>query len=350
MGWLFQGVFMSDAVASALQFAVKGEDVPANMMQSAMGQVMQGEADERLLAALLTALRVKGEAVSEIVGAARAMIECAVKIPTHRQGLLDTCGTGGDGLSTFNISTAAALVAAAAGVPVAKHGNRSVSSSSGSADVLEALGVNVQLSPEHVGQCVEEIGIGFCFAPLCHGSMKHAMPVRKLLGFRTLFNLLGPLTNPAGAEFQLLGVSTKATAEKIAQALSQLSRKRAFVVCGAGHLDEVSLWGETTVYLIEEDRVTKETWTPQSFGLPECRAEDLQVHSAAESATVIREIFQGKPGPARDIVSANASAALFAAEKVNSLEEGVALAHDALDEDRATDLLEQLIRFSNAIS
>lgn len=339
---------MSDAVASAIQFAVQGEDVPAEGMQSAISQVMRGEADERLLAALLTALRMKGEAVSEIVGAARAMIECATNIPTHRQGLLDTCGTGGDGLHTFNISTAAALVAAAAGVPVAKHGNRSVSSSSGSADVLEALGVNVQLSPEQVGRCVDEIGIGFCFAPLCHGSMKHAMPVRKLLGFRTLFNLLGPLTNPAGAEYQLLGVSSLGTAEKIASALSQLNRKRAFVVCGAGQLDEISLWGETTVYLIEGNRVIQETWTPQSFGLAECRVEDLKVASATESAHVIRDIFQGEPGPPRDIVTANAAAALFAAEKVKSLEEGVTLAHDALDESRAADLLEQLIRFTNA--
>lgn len=338
---------MSDAVASAIQFAVKGEDVPAELMQSAIGQVMEGACDERLLAALLTALRVKGEAVSEIVGAARAMIECATIIPTHRQGLLDTCGTGGDGLHTFNISTAAALVAAAAGVPVAKHGNRSVSSSSGSADVLEALGINVQLSPEDVGRCLDELGIGFCFAPLCHGSMKHAMAVRKLLGFRTLFNLLGPVTNPAGAEFQLLGVSTLATAEKIAQALAQLSRKRAYVVCGAGHLDEISLWGETTVYLIEEGRVNKELWTPQSLGLAECRAEDLKVASAAESAKVIREILQGQAGPARDIVTANAAAALFAAEKVQSLKEGVALAQEAIDTGRAAELLEQLKKFTN---
>jgi anthranilate phosphoribosyltransferase len=338
---------MSDWVAGAVQFAIKGEDVPAELMQSAIGQVMDGKADERLLAALLTALRMKVESVSEIVGAARAMIACAAKIPSKRKGLLDTCGTGGDGLHTFNISTAAALVAASAGVPVAKHGNRSVSSSSGSADVLEALGINVQLSPDEVGECLDEIGIGFCFAPLCHGSMRHAMPVRKALGFRTLFNLLGPLTNPAGAEFQLLGVSTLTAAEKLAMALSQLGRTRAFVVCGAGHLDEVSLWGETTVYLIEEGQVIQETWTPESFGLPPCRAEDLKVSSAAESANVIREIFKGHPGPARDIVTANAASALFAARKVKSLEEGVTLAHDAIDEGRAAELLEHLKRFTN---
>ncbi len=227
---------------------------------------MRGEADERVLAALLTALRIKGEAVSEIVGAARAMIACATRIPTTRRGLLDTCGTGGDKLHTFNISTAAALVAASSGVPVAKHGNRSVSSSSGSADVLEALGINVRLTPEEVGRCVDDLGIGFCFAPLFHGSMKHAMPVRKVLGFRTLFNLLGPLTNPAGADFQLVGVSTVSAARKVAGALAELGRKRALVVCGAGHLDEVSLWGETTVFRVEGNSLIQEVWTPLFFG------------------------------------------------------------------------------------
>ena len=333
---------MSDFLAKAIQFPLKGEDVPADVMQSAFGQVMRGEADERLLAALLTALRIKGEAVSELVGAARAMIECAARIPVTRTGILDTCGTGGDGLSTFNISTAAALVAAAAGVPVAKHGNRSVSSSSGSADVLEALGVNVQLTPEEVGRCVDEVGIGFCFAPLCHGSMKHAMPVRKLLGFRTLFNLLGPLTNPAGADFQLLGVSTGGTARKIAQALAELGRKRAFVVCGAGHLDEVSLWGETAVYRVEDGLVAEETWSALSVGLPECKADDLKVHSAEESAQVIRRVFEGETGPPRDMVIANAAAALLAAGKINSLEEGVESARDAIDAGRASALLEEL--------
>ncbi len=187
---------MSDAIRQAVSVAVKGEDVPAEVIEAAVSEVMRGEADERLLAALLAALRVKGEAVSEIVGAARAMIACAERIPIQREGLLDTCGTGGDELHTFNISTAAALVAASAGVAVAKHGNRSVSSSSGSADVLEALGVNVNLTPAQVGRCVEELGIGFCFAPLFHGSMKHAMPVRKVLGFRTLVQPLGTLNEP----------------------------------------------------------------------------------------------------------------------------------------------------------
>ena len=333
---------MSEPIKEALEFAVKGEDVPADAMQAAISQVMEGGADERLLAALLTALRVKGEAVSEIVGAARAMTVRATQIPTSRTGLLDTCGTGGDELCTFNISTAAALVAASAGQPVAKHGNRSVSSSSGSADVLEVLGVNVQLTPEQVGRCLDEVGIGFCFAPLFHGSMKHAMPVRKALGFRTLFNLLGPLTNPAGAEFQLLGVSTLAAAENIAKALAELGRKRAFVVCGAGELDEVSLWGETTVYRVEDDKITRETWTAAAFGIAACRVEDLRVDSPQESAEVIRSLLAGKTGPARDIVLANAAAALFASGHADSLPAGVALAKQALESGKTAGLLERL--------
>jgi len=341
---------MSEPIKQALHFAVRGIDVPADEMQAAIGQVMGGEADERLLAALLAALRAKGEAVSEIVGAARAMIDCATEIPTNRTGLLDTCGTGGDELKTFNISTAAALVAASAGVPVAKHGNRSVSSSSGSADVLEALGVNVNLTPEQVGRCLEEVGIGFCFAPLFHGSMKHAMPVRKLLGFRTLFNLLGPLTNPAGAEFQLLGVANLETAEKIAQALSLLRRKRAFVVCGAGQLDEVSLWGETTAYRVEGETVTRETWTAEDFQLSACRVEDLQVESADESAFVIRSVVEGQTGPARRIVLANAAAALFVSGHADSLPAGVAAAEKSLESGQTADLLERLKDVTNRIS
>ena len=333
---------MNNAVANALQFAINGEDVPAEVMQTAMDGVMQGEADPLLLAALLAALRVKGEAVSEIVGAARAMIACATRIPTQRAGLLDTCGTGGDELRTFNVSTAAALVVASVGVPVAKHGNRGVSSASGSADVLEALGVNVQLSPEEVGQCIDQLGIGFCFAPLCHGSMKHAIPVRKALGFRTLFNLLGPLTNPAGAEFQLLGASSLKVAEKLALALVELGRRRAFVVCGAGELDEVSLWGETTTFRVEANRLTQEKWTPQTFGLPPCRVDELRVHSPAESAATLRAVFAGEKGPARNVVVANAAAALLVAGHVENLKEGVALAESRLDAGKTAALLEQL--------
>lgn len=304
---------MHDAIRDALNAVFEQHDVPEAVCQSAVAAIMDGQCDEISIAAFLTALRVKGEAVDEIVGAARAMVERAERVPTNRTGLLDTCGTGGDELHTFNISTATAFVAAACGVPVAKHGNRGVSSNSGSADVLEALGVHTQLTPAQVGRCLDDIGIGFCFAPVFHGAMRHAAPVRKTLRFRTLFNLLGPLTNPARAEFQLLGASQTATAAKLAHALARLGRQRTLVVCGNNQLDEVSLWGETAVFEVVGTEVACRYWTAESFGLPECRVEELQVGSPAESAARIRAVFSGERSAARDIVVANAAAALIAA-------------------------------------
>jgi anthranilate phosphoribosyltransferase len=281
------------------------------------------------------------------VGAARARRGRATPIRTRRTGLLDTCGTGGDQLHTFNISTATALVAAAAGVPVAKHGNRSVSSCSGSADVLEALGVNVQLSPERVGACLDEVGIGFCFAPLLHGSMKHAAPVRKQLGFRTIFNLLGPLTNPAGAEYQLVGANCIENAEKLAPALAQLGRRHALVVCGAGALDEVSLWGETLVYEVAGGEVAAHRWTAATFGFPECDVSALRVRSPAESADVIRRILEGAAGPHREIVIVNAAAALIAAGRSEHPRDAAALAAEAIDSGNAAELCRRLVEFTN---
>ncbi|HID21843.1 MAG TPA: anthranilate phosphoribosyltransferase, partial [Planctomycetaceae bacterium] len=261
-------------------------------------------------------------------------------------GLLDTCGTGGDRTHTFNISTVTAVVVAAAGVPVAKHGNRSVSSASGSADVLEALGVNIQLSPEEVAQCLDEVGLGFCFAPLLHAAMKHAAPVRKKLGFRTIFNLLGPLTNPAGADYQLLGANRDQAATKIAHALSQLGCRRALVVCCDDGLDEVGLWGRTTVFTVTPGEVRECVWTASSFGLPECRLEDLQVSSCRESAEVIQAVLRGEAGPARDIVLANAAAALIAAERETELTRAVQVAADAIDSGRARERLQRLVDFT----
>jgi anthranilate phosphoribosyltransferase len=303
---------MHAAIEQALAPLLEQQDVPESACRAAVAAIMDGECDEVSIAAFLTALRVKGESVAEIVGAARAMSERAGRVPTQRKGLLDTCGTGGDELRTLNISTATALVAAACGVPVAKHGNRSVSSSSGSADVLEALGVNTQLTPAQVGRCIDEIGIGFCFAPVFHGAMRHAVPVRKALRFRTLFNLLGPLTNPAQAEFQLLGASRIAMAEKLARASARLGRSRVLVVCGNDQLDEVSLWGETTVFEVIGEGVHRLTWTAATFGLPECDVEQLKVASSAESAARLKAVFDGQSGPARDIIVANAAAALIA--------------------------------------
>lgn len=339
---------MHDALRQVVDRLIADDDVTSSQMHAAISAVMDGQAAEADIAALLTALRCRGETVAALVGAARAMRERATAIPCQSTGLLDTCGPGGDGLGTFNISTAAALVAAACGVKVAKHGNRSVTSKSGSADVLEALGVNLQLAPEQVGRCIDEVGIGFCFAPLLHGAMKFAAPVRKQLGFRTVFNLLGPLTNPAKAEYQLIGVPKLDLAEKLARALSELGTGHALVVCGNDELDEVSLWGTTTVWEIEPGRFEQRTWIAADHGLPECRPADLRISDAADSARIIRSVFDGQAGPARDIIAVNAAAALLAAERVSTLRAGVDQASQAISSGAAKDLVERLSRFTQA--
>jgi anthranilate phosphoribosyltransferase len=331
-----------------LERLVNGQDLSSNDAYAAFASIMQGEVSEVEMAALLTALRVKGESVGEIVGAARAMHERATRITTVKRGLLDTCGTGGDRLQTFNISTAAAFVLAACGVPIAKHGNRSVSSNSGSADVLEQLGVNISLTPEQVARCIDEIGIGFCFAPLFHGAMKHAASVRKQLRFRTIFNLLGPLTNPARAEHQLLGTGKIETANCLARALAELGSDHSYVVCGADHLDEVSLWGQTTAFEIASGKLIEHLWTAETFRLPECRVEQLQVDSAAASAALLRGIFQGQNGAARNIVLANAAAGLLAARLTDDARDGVKRAADALDSGKVLDVLERLVAATTA--
>jgi anthranilate phosphoribosyltransferase len=339
---------MHAAIAQALESVFANETVPRPVTESAFAAIMDGECSETDIASFLTALRVRGEAFEEIAGAAHVMRARATRIPCNSTNLLDTCGTGGDELHTYNISTATAFVAAGAGVSVAKHGNRSVSSSSGSADVLETLGVNLQLSPEQVGECVDEIGLGFCFAPLLHSAMKHVVPVRKALKFRTIFNLLGPLTNPAGAQFQLLGSSRIAFAEKLAAALAELGCERAFVVCGNDELDEVSLWGETTVFDVADGAVTQSTWTAGDFGLNECSVEELRVSSPEESAAKIESVLNGEPGPARDIVVANAAAGLLAVGTASSPLEGARIAQAAIDEGQAKRVLQTLIEKTNA--
>lgn len=337
---------MIDELKLAVTELLEGRDLSADVMHSAVGAIMDGKSSEAEIAALLTALRCRGETVSELVGAARAMRERATSIPCRTANLLDTCGTGGDSLHTFNISTAAALVAAAAGQPVAKHGNRSVSSSTGSADVLEALGVNLQLTPDQIASCIDTVGIGFCFAPLLHGAMKHAAPVRKQLGFQTIFNMLGPLTNPARATYQLVGASRIAAAEMLAQSLHQLGAQRAIVVCGNDELDEVSLWGTTTAFEVTPAGVHRQEWTASALGLPECRVDDLRVGNAAESAALIRSVFAGQRGPARDILVANAAAGLLAANRAGSIQQAVPLAAAALDDGRAAALCQRLIDFT----
>ena len=332
-----------------LERVVTGHDLAADDAYAAFTAIMQGEVSEVEMAALLTALRVKGEAVGEIVGAARAMHERATPIVTTKRRLLDTCGTGGDQLQTFNISTATAFVVAACGVPIAKHGNRGVSSSSGSADVLEQLGVNISLTPEQVARCIDELGIGFCFAPLFHGAMKYAAPVRKQLRFRTIFNLLGPLTNPARAEFQLLGTGRIETAHRLARALAELGREHAFVVCGADQLDEVSLWGLTTAFEVSAGQLIEHRWTAATFGLAECSVEPLQVGSPAESAAVLRQVFQGEPGAARDIVLANAAAGLLTARKTDDPREAVSQAAAAIESGKVLDVAQRLVAMTTAL-
>jgi anthranilate phosphoribosyltransferase len=329
-------------IQSPLREALAGRPVSADDMAAAVGALMDGRASEIEIAALLTALAAKGETAEEIAGAAAAMRSRAARVGCSTPALLDTCGTGGDGSRTFNISTAAALVVAAAGAPVAKHGNRSATSTSGSAEVLQSLGVNIELQPEQVACCVDEVGIGFCYARLLHNAMRHVAPVRAALGFRTIFNLLGPLTNPASAEYQIIGTTSNATAEKLARAILQLGTRRTLVVCGNDQLDEVSLWGTTCVFDVQADRLSRLEWTAADFGLAECRLEELRINSPAESAEVIRGILAGKPGPARDIVVANAAAALWCIGRAETTRAAAALAAEQIDSGAAHKKLEQL--------
>lgn len=334
----------------ALDRLLSGNDLEATEACAAFRAMMGGESSDVETAALLTALRMKGESVAEIVGAARAMQELATPIPTRKTGLLDTCGTGGDQLHTFNISTAAAFVVAACGVPVPKHGNRGVSSSSGSADVLESLGVAINLNSEQVATCLDELNLGFCFAPLFHHAMRNVGPVRKQLRFRTIFNLIGPLTNPARASYQLIGTGRRETASRLARALAELGRPHAYVVCGADQLDEVSLWGVTTAFEVAGARVIEQHWTAETFGLPECRPEELRIDSPAASGQVLRSVFEGQHGPARNIVLANAAVALMAANQAEQPRDGVARAAQAIDSGRVRDLLIRLIELTTRLA
>ncbi len=339
---------MNVALRDAVRTALDGQNVSRIAMKAAVGCMMDGQASPIEMAALLTALHAKGETADEIAGAAAAMKERVTSVPAKTRGLLDTCGTGGDRLGTFNISTATAFVVAACGVPVAKHGNRSATSTSGSAEVLEALGVDITLSPEQVARCIDEIGIGFCYARLLHSAMKHVAPVRKELGFPTIFNYLGPLTNPAQAEYQLIGTGRVAAAEKLARAVSELGTSRTLIVCGHNELDEVSLWGETTVFDVQDGVVLQEVWTPADFGLPACTVDTLTVDSPQESAAMIRQLMEGVSGPALDIVLANSAAALLCAGKCENVAEGTRIARQAVTTGRAGDRLKRLAEWTQS--
>ncbi len=330
---------------TALHKLLDRVDLSRDEMLSVMRGIMSGEYTHAQIAGILIALRMKGETVEEIAAAAEVMRSLSTKVAvatdTH---LVDTCGTGGDGIQTFNVSTVSAIITAAAGARVAKHGGRSVSSTCGSADVLEALGVNVNLTPSQVAQCVDSIGIGFMFAPNHHSAMKHAAPVRRELGVRTLFNLLGPLTNPAGAKRQVMGVFDKALTGKLAHVLHQLGSEHVMVVHGADGMDEISFTGDTYVAELKGGQVNEYVLNPQQFGMTLHQAESIRVQNAEESKAIILAVLDGQSGPARDIVLLNAGAAIYVAGLAPSLLDGIARAAQVIDDGTAREKLYALAK------
>lgn len=335
-------------IQEAIRKAVEGVHLTEDEAAAAMEAIMEGEATPAQIAAFITALRIKGETVDEIAGCARVMREKAAKITPRRTPLVDTCGTGGDGANTFNISTAAAFVAAAAGAAVAKHGNRSVSSRCGSADVLEALGVRIDLTPDAVRECIDQVGIGFLFAPLFHSGMRHAVGPRKEIGIRSVFNVLGPLTNPASAQAQVVGVYDAALTEPLARVLGRLSVREAYVVHGQPRLDEISISGETQVSHLKDGEVHTFRIRPEDAGLKTWPAETIAGGDAQHNAAIIRSVLKGKEGPQRDVVLLNAAAALLVAGLAKDLMDGVARAAESIDRGRAYEKLEALIEFTRS--
>jgi anthranilate synthase/phosphoribosyltransferase len=337
-------------IQEAVAKAIDGQDLTEVEAESAMTQIMEGQATPAQIGAFLTALRMKGEAVSEIAGCARAMRRSAIPVrPQRPEALVDTCGTGGDGSGTFNISTTAAFVTAGAGQPVAKHGNRSISSKCGSADVLEALGVNLDLTPDQVAASVDEVGIGFLFAPKLHPAMKHAIGPRRELGVRTIFNVLGPLTNPANASAQVLGVYDPDLTETLAHVLGTLGSEAAFVVHGSGGLDELTTSGPNQVSALRDGRVETHNLDPADLGFQRARVEELRGGDASENATITRGILAGKiNGARRDVVVLNASAALLVGGRADPLADAIRLAENSLDGGSARRVLDDLIEFTQA--
>lgn len=319
-------------------------------MREVMRMIMSGRATDAQIAGFLIALRCKGETVDEIAAAVEVMRELASKVPITGDHIIDTCGTGGDGANTFNISTTCAFVVAAAGGQVAKHGNRSVSSSCGSADVLEAAGVNLDLSAEQVAQCVQKNGVGFLFAPKHHGAMKHTINVRKEMGVRTLFNLLGPLSNPASAPNQLIGVFSKDWVEPLAQVLKKLGSQHVLVVSAEDGLDEISIASATHVAELKDGVVATYTVTPEQFGLQRASLAELTVTNAATSLNMIKSVLNNQPGAALDIVLLNAGAAIYAANLADTLENGIETARQAIASGAALAKLDALIGYSQALS
>ena len=334
-------------VSQVIKDLQAGREVDGEAAEAVFGAIMQGAATPAQIAAILMGLSIRGESAAVVAGAARAMRAAATQITPQATGLIDTCGTGGDGAKTFNISTAVSLVVAACGVPVAKHGNRAMSSKSGAADVLEALGVNLDLTPAQVADCIDATGIGFLFAQKLHPAMKHAGPVRRELGVRTVFNLLGPLTNPAGAPFQILGVFAKDKLQLVADALADLGCQRALVVHGRDGLDEITTTSITDAILIEAGQPpVRFEIDPAAFGIPYATPEALAGDDAATNAAILRHIFAGQQGAGRDIVLLNAAAALWVAGHAASIDEGIARAAQAIDSGKVQQTLDALVAFT----
>ena len=330
--------------ASLLNRLLNREDLPHDDMYELMRNIMGGQLTPAQIAAVLIALHMKGETVIEIAAAVQVMRDLSSKVTVHDdRHLIDTCGTGGDGAQTFNISTASALVAAAAGARVAKHGGRSVSSTCGSADILEKLGVNVNLTPQHVAHCVQELGVGFMFAPNHHSAMKYAAPVRRELGVRTLFNLLGPLTNPAGAQNQVMGVFQRDLTVKLALVLQQLGSRHVLVVHGADGMDEISISGPTYIAELKNGAVLEYSVHPQDFDLQTAPLDSIRVANAEEARTMLLSVLDNQPGAAHDIVQLNAGAAIYVAGLTSTLQEGVKKAKEVIASGAAKNKLEALV-------
>jgi anthranilate phosphoribosyltransferase len=337
-------------IQQAIRQAIDGQHLSREEARRVMEQIMSGSATDAQIGAFLVALRCKGETVAEIAGCAQAMRQQATPIPTCRRNVIDTCGTGGDGAGTFNISTTAAFVAAGAGLCVAKHGNRAISSRCGSADVLQTLGVNIEAGPEKVGQCLDEVGIGFLFAPLLHSAMKHAIGPRREIAVRTVFNILGPLTNPAGAPRQLMGVYAPELTDRLAYVLLELGSERALVVHGRDGLDEITSTGPTQVSELRDGKVL--TWEihPADFGLDTAPREALQGGDPQENARILLEVLGGREGPPRNVVLLNAAAAIVAGGLADRLEQGLEQARAAIDTGAARQTLENLKKVSHSRS
>ncbi|NPA95534.1 MAG: anthranilate phosphoribosyltransferase [Thermodesulfobacteria bacterium] len=339
------------AVTNALKKVVEFKDLSAPEMEDVMGEIMEGRATDAQIGALLTGLRMKGEVVDEILGAAKVMRSKAHKIsPRRKEGelLLDIVGTGGDQAGTFNVSTTTAFVVAGAGLKVAKHGNRSVSSKSGSADLLEELGVKLDVEPAVVERCIEEIGLGFLFAPMLHPAMKNVIGPRRQMGIRTIFNMLGPLTNPASAEIELMGIYSRDLCKTMAQVLGELGAKKAWVVHGHGGMDELSISGPTHVAQWDGESVEVFDVTPGDFGLNEAPLSEIAGGDPQENARITRQILAGNPGPKRDMVVMNAAAAIFLGGKAKDLKEAAQVAQQSIDSGSAQRVLERLVELTSS--